>query len=103
MPHSAPRPCSNRTCSGLTRNGVCGVCGPIRRGNDRSYDAHRGTAAERGYDHTWRKVRHMYLSSEPLCFDCKGGGRVTIATEVHHIIAKRNGGTNEEDNLMSLC
>ena len=52
----------------------------------------------------------MQLAAEPLCHDCKqggaingGGGVITVATEVHHIVALRDGGTNDLDNLMSLC
>jgi 5-methylcytosine-specific restriction protein A len=104
MPTKAGTPCNNRTCTGVAHNGACAKCGSQRRGKDRAYDTHRGTAAERGYDSTWRKLRTMQLSMFPLCGDCiKGGGRVTVATEVHHIIAKRDGGTNSFDNLMSLC
>ena len=110
MPTKAPTACHRMGCNGLIRNGECNRCGATRRGSDRAYDDSRGTAAQRGYDHTWRKVRRMQLAREPLCYDCKtgggnsmGGGVITIASEVHHIIAKRDGGTNELDNLMSLC
>jgi 5-methylcytosine-specific restriction protein A len=107
MPHSAPKPCSKGgttgTCNGLVRNGVCSVCGSQRTHNDRAYDKGRGTAHERGYDATWRKVRLMQLSEYPLCFDCNAQGYVVVATEVHHKRAIRDGGSNSFDNLMSLC
>lgn len=45
----------------------------------------------------------MVLRSSPLCLDCAAQGLTTAATEVHHIIAKRDGGTDSEDNLMALC
>ena len=38
-----------------------------------------------------------------LCQDCLAKGRITIATEVDHIKALTNGGTNEYSNLVSLC
>lgn len=103
MPTQAARPCNNKQCTGLVRNGACSVCGSQRRGKDRAYDQRRGTAAERGYDATWRKLRRMQLAIEPLCRDCNRGGGVVLATEVHHIRAVRDGGTNELENLMSLC
>jgi 5-methylcytosine-specific restriction protein A len=103
MPTQAPRPCNKSACNGLVRDGVCVNCGPIRRAKDRAHDEHRGTAAQRGYDSTWRKVRRMQLAQSPLCFDCGKDGGVVLATEVHHIKARRLGGENTEDNLMSLC
>src|SRR5678816_398086 len=103
MPTRAARPCSNPTCSGLVRNGVCHRCGATRSGKDRAHDANRGTASERGYDATWQRLRRMQLSSQPLCEDCRGGGVVRLGTEVHHIIALRLGGENSFDSLMTLC
>jgi 5-methylcytosine-specific restriction protein A len=89
---------------GLVRNGVCSQCGGNQRGGkDRAYDTKRGTAAERGYDATWRKLRRMQLSRYPLCHDCKVAGVLMPGGEVHHIRAKRDGGTNSFDNLMTLC
>lgn len=110
MPVSAAKPCNSRTCTGLVRNGECNKCGAIRRGKDRAYDEGRGTAHQRGYGANWQKVRRMQLACEPLCADCMagvsingGGGVITPATEVHHIKARRDGGTDSFDNLMSLC
>ena len=33
----------------------------------------------------WRRCRSAVLAHEPLCRRCKERGRVTAATEVHHI------------------
>ena len=33
----------------------------------------------------WRKLRRSVLSAHPLCSECERHGRVTLATEVHHI------------------
>jgi 5-methylcytosine-specific restriction enzyme A len=30
-------------------------------------------------------------------------GRTTTATEVHHIVAKAHGGTDDPSNLVSIC
>ena len=110
MPHAAARACAKDACTGLVRNGTCNVCGPIRRGKDRAYDQQRGTANERGYGATWQRLRRMVLASEPLCRRCKNGSEkiggvvmVVPATEVHHIIAKRNGGEDTFENLEPLC
>jgi 5-methylcytosine-specific restriction protein A len=43
------------------------------------------TAAQRGYDGAWRKVRREVLAAEPLCRSCAALGQVTAATQVHHV------------------
>ena len=63
-----------------------------------NYDG-RPSAAARGYDRRWRKVRTMQLGNEPMCADCPG-----LATEVHHVVPLSQGGSRLDlANLMSLC
>ena len=50
-----------------------------------AYDAGRGSAAARGYDRKWRKVRALHLQHWPLCADCIDEGKLTPATEVDHV------------------
>ena len=47
----------------------------------------------------------MYLRANPLCADPFGlhGGRVVAAIHVDHIRPRRDGGSDAEDNLQSLC
>lgn len=45
----------------------------------------------------------MYLRANPFCSDCTDGKLTTQATEVHHKVAKRDGGQDEWNNLESLC
>lgn len=40
---------------------------------------------ERGYDNAWVKLRARILDGEPLCRTCAEAGRVTAATQVHHL------------------
>lgn len=103
MPRKAARNCTRPGCPGLVRDGVCGMCGPKRSRAAKRYDEQRGSAASRGYDARWRKLRRMVLRQAPLCRDCLAEGRTTTATEVHHIVAKRDGGTDELGNLQALC
>ena len=50
----------------------------------------RGTAAERGYDHSWRSARRLYLASHPLCTHCLDReNRTTAATVIDHVIPHR--------------
>lgn len=75
------------------------------RDRKRAIDRRRGTAAERGYDTAWRKVRDQHLREEPLCQMCMEAGRVTAATVVDHIvsIADRPDLRLDRSNLRSLC
>ena len=34
----------------------------------------------------WQRLRAYHLKRHPLCARCKAKGKVTLATEVHHII-----------------
>ncbi|MCB0080444.1 MAG: HNH endonuclease [Caldilineaceae bacterium] len=45
----------------------------------------------------------MQLRREPLCRHCRERGQTTAATEVDHIKARRDGGSDAFDNLQSLC
>lgn len=68
-------------------------------------DDQRASASKRGYDRRWRRLRLMYLRANPLCadpFDLHAN-HVVAAVHVDHIIPKRNGGTDEWDNLQGLC
>lgn len=74
---------------------------------DTEYDAQRGTSAERGYDARWCRLRKMFLAQHPLCADPYGAhaerGELMPATEVDHIQPRRDGGSDDWDNLQSLC
>jgi 5-methylcytosine-specific restriction enzyme A len=103
MPERAPSACKRSGCAGLVRDGVCYVCGPLRVARNADVDQRRGTAAQRGYGGRWQRVRAMYLRSHPLCAACEREGRVSIATDVHHLIPRRDGGPDTESNLEALC
>lgn len=45
----------------------------------------------------------MILRSDPLCVLCLAEGRTTLATDVDHIVPRREGGSDEASNLQSLC
>jgi 5-methylcytosine-specific restriction enzyme A len=70
-----------------------------------AFDQQRGTSADRGYDHRWRRFRLSFLASSPLCSDCQALGRVTAATDVHHVRKLRDHPELRLDptNVMALC
>jgi 5-methylcytosine-specific restriction protein A len=59
----------------------------------------------------WRRLRAEVLSAHPLCQDCELEGRVTAATEVHHVTPIESGVSFEQKralayrrgNLRALC
>ena len=103
MPSKAPTACSRPGCRGLVRSGVCSICGPLRQRSAAEHDEQRGTAAQRGYGGRWQRARAMYLAKHPLCAHCQQSGRVEPATDVHHIVPRRDGGSDADSNLLALC
>lgn len=64
----------------------------------------RISANERGYGWQWQKIRKQALERDSyLCQDCKAKDILTPAAQVDHIIPKAKGGSNDLDNLRSLC
>lgn len=80
----ALKPCNKAGCVKLTRDRYC----EDHKIEDRQYDKHRGTAAERGYDSRWQKYRAHFLRQHPLCAceDCKHRPVPLPADVVDHII-----------------
>ena len=112
MPYTSPRPCRHPGCPSLVggtpgtpgdKGG--GYCQQHARQLRQAEDAERGTASQRGYGATWRRLRTMFLAAHPLCADPFGvhEGRPVAATDVDHIVMRRNGGTDDESNLQPLC
>ncbi len=65
----------------------------------------RLSAAQRGYDANWRKLRKQVLTEEPLCKRCEREGRVTESTIVDHVIPidQRPDLRLERSNCESMC
>ena len=66
--------------------------------------ADKGSRHARGYGWRWVQLRERILKRDQyLCGPCRDKGRTTPATEVHHILPKAQGGTDDMDNLVSTC
>lgn len=61
----------------------------------------RPSAAKRGYDRTWQRLRLMVLARDPICRWHEGCKEPS--TESDHIVPKRQGGRNTMENLQGLC
>jgi 5-methylcytosine-specific restriction enzyme A len=60
----------------------------------------RPSAAARGYDARWRRLRRMVLARQPVCAT---PGCNRPATDVDHRIAKAAGGDDSFENLVAYC
>lgn len=60
---------------------------------------------KRGYGTHWDRLRAHVLATEPLCRVCasKTPPRVSLATNVDHIVPKSRRGIDALENLQPLC
>jgi 5-methylcytosine-specific restriction protein A len=95
------KPCRAPGCPALTTARYCAA--HANEGN-RQVDARRPSAARRGYDRRWERIRRAKLERDPLCAECLRAGRGAVeAAEVDHIVPLARGGGHGEANLQSLC
>lgn len=100
MPTKPKNPCRAPGCPALCELGKS-YCPKHQKEFSRSYERARGTPSQRGYGVHWQKLRAWFLSQPEnlFCFDCKRNP----STEVHHLRAIADGGTNDSENLIALC
>lgn len=82
MPTRPASPCSFPLCPMASVSH--GRCAQHQREDRQRFDQHRGTAAQRGYDAEWKRVRAWHLHDNPWCVTCLGEGRHVLATDVDH-------------------
>jgi 5-methylcytosine-specific restriction protein A len=52
----------------------------------------------------WRRKREEILKRDSyLCVPCKQQDRITLASEVDHVIPQAEGGSEDDSNLQSIC
>lgn len=94
-------PSLNKTacrCGGTRIDGACDRCG-TRRGR------HQASTTARGYGSDWARLSKRIRTERPLCQVCQAQGKVTAATEVHHLlpITLSPHLRLEPTNLLSVC
>ena len=101
MPKKPMKPCCYPGCPKLTDGRYCAEHAKTAR---RQYERFaRGYDTHERYGRAWQKIRDQYLAAHPLCEKCAVGGRFVKAALVHHVKPIADGGTNDAENLMSLC
>lgn len=102
MANKLLKPCKHPRCPTLTYDSYCDK---HKQARDHSYDKHRGTAHQRGYNSRWSRYRLAFLKKHPLCVKCEQGNRLTPATVVDHIIPHKGDKTLFWDtkNHQPLC
>ena len=102
-PIALAHPCAQPGCPALVRRGSrCPAHDPNRK---------RGSSTAQGYGRDWRRLRAAFLAANPLCGAEMEPHPVTQAmgyctrpaTDVDHITPRSKGGTDDWDNLQSLC
>jgi len=97
MPKRARKICAAPGCPDLAlANGS--LCEAHEQARVEKYNARRPSASALGYDAHWRAIRAAHLAEHPLCVECGKPG-----THVDHILAKVDGGADDEANLQTLC
>ena len=66
--------------------------------HEHEYDQGRGGSSERGYGEAWRRLRAEFLRKHSQCVVCG-----ELATDVHHILPRSKGGSDDWSNLEALC
>ena len=60
--------------------------------------------AERIRGRRWMAIRNrIFIRDCGLCQECQRNGRITPGTQVDHIVALANGGSNDDSNMELLC
>ncbi len=106
MPAATPKRCRQGGCgkSTIHRHGYCDTHAELGKSNWHKREKAKGNRHQRGYGSEWDKLRKIVLKrDEYLCQSCLKVGVVTQGTHVDHIKPKSQGGSNELNNLQTLC
>ena len=103
MPWAPKKLCGYGPCTELTTGKYCLAHAKPKWADSatrREYERNRPSSTKRGYGRRWAKRRMMVLRRHPGCEmeECQ-----ELATEVHHILPKKERGPDSFENLQALC
>lgn len=102
MPPRTPKACRVRGCR-CTTTDPSGYCESHKGEGWRQYKTGL-SRHQRGYGSRWDVIRPRILKRDKgLCQEHLRRGLAVPAACVDHIIAKANGGTDDDTNLEALC
>ena len=99
VPKRAKSICRHHSCGMLIdKPGMCAQ-------HMRQINIERGSSAERGYGHKWRKARQVFLAQNPLCACHLERGDVVSASVVDHVIPHKGNMSLfwDSKNWQALC
>ncbi len=98
MPRKPPTPCSQTGCPRLS---YARFCEPHQSEDRKRMDAGRDPSVRRDYGgKEWRAIRAAFLEAHPWC---STRGCPDPATDVDHVVSRRRGGSDRDENFQSLC
>lgn len=101
MPRKPMHPCSIPGCPNLTYSRYCELHTKEENKRYETYD--RDKATKKLYSGSWKRIRESYFKRHPFCEYCYAKGILVKAEHVHHKVPLKEGGSNNEENLVSLC
>jgi 5-methylcytosine-specific restriction protein A len=103
MPRKPPTACRHAGCAALVDKP--GYCDEHRReASGWNTQARTASRHERGYGSEWTRTRPRIFKRDcGLCQPCLRVGLITKACAVDHVTPKSEGGTDDDDNLQSIC
>jgi len=102
MPYKSKKPCAYSGCSKLTATRYCPEHQRLVNQHYNKYQ--RDKNHNKRYGSGWERISKAYRRANPLCEKCKAEGKLVPSELVHHKVKLgADGGTNDPDNLESLC
>jgi len=94
------KPCAYPGCPTTIREGR--YCPAHKTIASWEYDKQYRRNHRKHYGPHWRKIRELYVTMHPVCEHCLEAGIYVPVDEVHHIVPVADGGSHDDDNLVSL-
>ena len=99
MPYKSARMCNYPGCPELVRDPKASRCTVHQAELEREQDAKRRAEGKHtDYGPKWTEISKRFLKLHPICVRCGHKSEVS-----HHIIERKQGGSDDWGNLLPLC